>query len=416
MGAHRRAGAVVAGAAALTLVLAGCGDDSGGGEAAPTGGAGAGGTNIEVLIGSSGDAETQAVTQAAQAWADSTGNTVRVLPAQDLIQQLGQGFAGGNPPDAFYVPSDFAGGFYQQGSLVAYGDQIEDVEDFIPSLNESFTFDGELVCVPKDFSTLALIINTDAWEAAGLTDADVPTTWDELASVAETLTTDGQRGLVLGGEYARIGAFMEQAGGGVLNEDGTQAIADSPENLEALTFVKQMLQDGVAAFPGDVGAGWGGEAFGLGNAAMTIEGNWIKGALSNDYPDINYIVAELPEGPAGQGTLQFTTCWGVASQSDSQEEAIDLVNYLTQPEQQLAISESFGVMPSRQSALDTFTADNPDDAAFVAGAQYGQVPPNIPGIQEPMAEFNSSLSQLRTGDPAAILADLQRNIEAVLGG
>ncbi|HYO18845.1 MAG TPA: extracellular solute-binding protein, partial [Dermatophilaceae bacterium] len=383
--------------------------------AGSTGDAG-GGTNLEVLIGSSGDAETRAVTRAAQDWASETGNTVRVLPAQDLVQQLGQGFAGGAPPDLFYVDSEFVGGFFQQGSLLAYGDQIDDVEDFIPSLNASFTFDDELVCVPKDFSTLALVINTDAWEAAGLTDADVPTTWDELASVAGTLTTGNQTGLVLGGEYARIGAFMEQAGGGVLSDDGTQAIADSPENLEALTFVKQMLEDGVAGFPGDVGAGWGGEAFGLGEAAMTIEGNWIKGALSADYPDINYIVAELPEGPAGRGTMQFTVCWGIASQSTNQEVAIDLVNYLTLPEQQLAISKSFGVMPSRASALKTFTADNPDDAAFVAGADYGQVPPNIPGIQEAIAEFNSQLSQLRTTDPATILADLQRNSEAALGG
>jgi multiple sugar transport system substrate-binding protein len=73
-------------------------------------------------------------------------------------------------------------------------------------------------------------------------------------------------------------------------------------------------------------------------------------------------------------------------------------------------------MPSRASALQTFTADNPDDAAFVAGAEYGQVPPNVPGIQEAMAEFNSQLSQLRTTDPATILADLQRNAEAALGG
>ena len=27
----------------------------------------------------------------------------------------------------------------------------------------------------------------------------------------------------------------------------------------------------------DLDAGWGGEAFGTGKAAMTIEGNWING-------------------------------------------------------------------------------------------------------------------------------------------
>ena len=33
---------------------------------------------------------------------------------------------------------------------------------------------------PKDFSTLALVINNRLWKQAGLTEDDVPTTWDEL--------------------------------------------------------------------------------------------------------------------------------------------------------------------------------------------------------------------------------------------
>ncbi len=36
---------------------------------------------------------------------------------------------------------------------------------------------------------------------------------------------------------------------------------------------------------------------------MTIEGNWIKGAVKNDYPDLKYKTVELPAGPKGKGTL-----------------------------------------------------------------------------------------------------------------
>ena len=34
---------------------------------------------------------------------------------------------------------------------------------------------------------------------------------------------------------------------------------------------------------------------------MTIEGNWIKGAVKNDFPDLKWKAFELPEGPQGQG-------------------------------------------------------------------------------------------------------------------
>ena len=78
-----------------------------------------------------------------------------------------------------------------------------------------------------------------------------------------------------------------------------------------------------------VDAGWGGEALGKGKAAMTIEGNWIRGALKNDFPNIKTKVVELPAGPAGKGTLLFSNCWGIAAKTKNQAAAVDLVKSLT---------------------------------------------------------------------------------------
>lgn len=417
----RQRWALIAAATATSLVLAACGGGDGDGEASETdaadGGSSSGGVELEVLIASSGDAETTAVTTLAQEWAEASGNTVNVLPAQDLVQQMGQGFAGGNPADAFYVGSDFFRGWNEQGSLRAYGDQITDPDDLNDGLSEAFTADGTLVCAPKDTSTLALQINTDLWEAAGLTDADIPTDWNGLQAVAEQLTADGVTGLVMGNTFDRVGAFFLQAGGWVYNEDATEVTADSPENLEALTFIQDGLQAGWLAWPGDVDAGWGGEALGLQSAAMVIEGNWIRGAMSNDYPDVNYTTVELPAGPAGLGTMQFTVCWGVAAQSSEEEQAaaIDMIDYLLAADNQVTYAENFPVMPSRDSALATYAESTPDDAPFVAGTEYGVVPPNFVGWGEVRSEFDSQLIELKDGDPAAILADLQTNIEAAVG-
>jgi len=77
-------------------------------------------------------------------------------------------------------------------------------------------------------------------------------------------------GLAFGAEYQRIGTFMAQAGG-TLVEDG-KAVADSAANVEALDYVKTHLADGAFAYAATLGAGWGGEAFGKQLAAMTIEG------------------------------------------------------------------------------------------------------------------------------------------------
>ena len=82
----------------------------------------------------------------------------------------------------------------------------------------------------------------------------------------------------------------------------------------------------VAAYSSDVGAGWGGEAFGKELGAMTIEGNWITGAMQNDFPDVDYQVVALPAGTE-EATIQYTNCWGVAADSDNVDGAVSLVEH-----------------------------------------------------------------------------------------
>ena len=100
-------------------------------------------------------------------------------------------------------------------------------------------------------------------------------------------------GLAFSGEYARIGVFMKQAGGGLVSNDGSKAIANTDQSIKGLQEVQDLLKSGNVAYASDLGTGWGGEAFGTEKAAMTIEGNWITGSLSNDYPNVNYKVVEL---------------------------------------------------------------------------------------------------------------------------
>ncbi len=413
----RRRLAAVSALASVALLTAACGgggfDDSAA-TATGTPSTEQGPVALKMLIASSGDAETDAVKAATAAWAKQTGNTVDVSVAQDMQQQLGQAFAGGTPPDIFYTDAGRFPDYAKAGSLYAYGDQVKDPDDFYPALKSTFTYEDKFYCAPKDFSTIALQINSASWKAAGLTDADVPTTWDQLHAVAKKLTTGKQVGLAIGDTRDRIGAFMVQAGGGITNEDGSTVTATSPGNVEALTFVQSMLKDGSAKYPKQLDSGWAGEAFGTGKAAMTMEGNWIKGAMKNDYPTVAYQVAELPQGPKSKGTLLFTQCWGVAAKSTHKAAAVELVNALTTDDQQLAFADAFGVMPSRQSAKSAYETKYPEDKPFIAGGDYGRGPVNKPGFDSVLADFDTGLSGLGNAKPQTLLASLQKNAEAAL--
>jgi multiple sugar transport system substrate-binding protein len=370
-------------------------------------------TTLTALIGSSGPAETNAVNVATAAWSKKTGIKVNVIVASDLGQQLAQGFASGNPPDIFYLGNDQVATYAKAGNLAPL-DHLKNVKQFYPSLRAAYTFGGHLYAAPKDFSTLGLVVSTASWQKAGLKAKDYPKTWAQLASVAKKLTRSGQVGLCTNPEFHRLGVFMIQAGGWLVSKNGRTATLDSAGNLKAFNFVKSMLSAGSMKLTNQLGVGWGGEGFGKQDCAMTIEGNWIAGAMKADYPTVGYKVLQLPAGPAGKGTLQYDGGWGLAAASKNKPDATSLITFLTSAGVELGNAKAFGVMPSVRSARTKWLKLYPQWASFLAGADYSKSIPPVPDIATVLGDFNQQLQGLPTSNPKTILDRVQGELQAIL--
>jgi multiple sugar transport system substrate-binding protein len=365
-----------------------------GDTAAPAGG----GETVDLRLwgGSSGEAEDTALTELLAQYAVESGINVTFEPQPELDTSLQAALSAGDPPDIFYVDSLRLPDLAEAGDLAPIPEgAITEPDDIYPSLTEAFTYDGTWYCPPKDFSTLALVYNADMLEAAGV---EPPTNMEELAAAAEALTTDDVVGLSFGAELARVGTFLLANGGYIVNDDVTEMTLDSEENRAALQYLADLFASGYAAAPPDIEAGWGGEALGLGKAAMVIEGNWLVGALATQWPDINWGVVELPEGPAGRATYAFTVCYGVAAEAPNPDASWQVIDYLTGPEGAAAWTEAFNVMPARASLRDGWLANHPDLEPFVNGAEYAKGWQFRPGFTDVITEFNSQFEQLIAGD------------------
>lgn len=371
------------------------------------------GGSLQVLFGTSGAAETAALEAAAAAWSKESGIEVTVTPATDLSQELAQGFATGKPADIFYVSPDQITALVEADNLYPYADKLESADDFYPELREAYSNDGVFYAAPKDVGALALAINLDLWEAAGLTETDIPTTWDELSAVSARLSATGVSGLTVAPEFARVGPFMLQAGGWLFNDDQTKATASSPENVEALEYVQGLLNDGSATMTTDLGVGWSGEAFGKQLSAMVIEGPWLEGAMKSDYPDVNYRVVELPAGPEGRASMFFTNAWGIAAESKNKDAAVEFVEFLTTPEQQMEFARAFGPIPARVSAAEAYRTEFPDTVAYLDGVTGSKTYPTIAGFSNVLGDMNAQLFELKTVDVSSLLASAQKNLEAL---
>jgi multiple sugar transport system substrate-binding protein len=404
---HTRALLAAAAVTGLLAFVAACGSS---GPATSSSAGQPSKTPLTLMFGSSGPAETKAVNAAAAAFTKQSGIKVKVIAASNLTQQLAQGFAAGHPPDVFYLDPGSFQNYAKDNALYPYAQNLPNANDFYPALRAAFTYKGKFICAPKDASTLALYINAADWKQAGLSSADIPTNWTQLAAVAKKLTTNGRVGLVLDQSHSELDEFLYQNGGTVIGPNG-QVDLDSTQNVAALSFVKTMLTDKTLKFPPALSSGWSGQAFGENKAAMDIVGNWMVGALQADYPGIKYQVATIPAGPSGTtATLSFTNCWGVARTSGNLAGAVDFVKFLTTSQQQMTFAKAFGVIPSLQTLQSQWQSTFPTLAVHTKELTYAHPDIALPNDAQALTAFDSALAQLASSNPATILKNAQTNL------
>lgn len=357
-----------------------------------------GAVQIQLMGWSSSEAENlrlQEVINAFNAANPDVRVTLNQVPDYDAALQAS--IAGGSPPEVFYVDSFRFPDLYKAQVLASGEGIIIDPDDFYPALRETFSVDGEFICPPKDFSTLALQVNLDMLAAAGI--ENPPTTWEELAAAAEATTTGDTVGLVVSNDLARWAAFLYAAGGSVTNDDFTAMTLNSPEGLAAMEFYTGLVADGFAATSADLDAGWPGEAFGQGKAAMITEGNWVISYLADNFPEINYTVVELPAGPGGQATMAFTVCYGVPEKIDDarKEAAWKLVNFLTGPDGMKQWTDLGLAMPTRASLREGWLEKFPHLEPFLNGAEYAHGWQFTSGFGDVLNTINDGLKEVFNG-------------------
>ena len=148
-------------------------------------GRGAGNDAVQLSLWANLPSEQAALFDAIAEFGRQTGITVRAQVITDKYMDVMRSrFAARKPPDVFYLDSHEAPAFIRAGVLEPWDGQLEQPEDFPPQFLDAFRgADGKLYGLPKDFSTLALYINTQMLEDAGFAPADVPFITREMPRV-----------------------------------------------------------------------------------------------------------------------------------------------------------------------------------------------------------------------------------------
>jgi trehalose/maltose transport system substrate-binding protein len=244
------------------------------------------------------------------------------------------------------------------------------VDDFVPAAIESQTVDGKLVALPMFLGAPALYYRSDLLEQYG---EPVPTTWAGLTETAARIMdaeraagNDDMYGFVFqGAAYEGLTCNAQEwvhsmGGGRIVEIDGSIAI-NNPKAAEALDmaagWVGTIAPEGVLNYKEEDARG----VFQSGNAVFMRNWNYAYALAAGDDSPVKgkFGVAILPAGPDGKSTATLGG-WhlGVSAYSENQAEAIELVRFLNNYDNQ----KERAIVTSRPPTLNAVYTD-PEVAA-----------------------------------------------------
>ena len=302
---------------------------------------------------------------------------------EDAIEkyiQLGQG----NRPELIQLPEYVVQSMAESDTFIPVEACIEasafDVSPFLPRSLVTYQFEGIQWAMPFNISDPVLYYNKNMFEAAGLDPENPPLTLEELRETAQTLVDSGAAGfgLVLDtGRDSGGGWYIEQWFGRLEepyadNGNGrlapaTEVLFDSQAGVDLMTFLQDMIDDGLAVNVGDNPGGQ--DAFlkmidQSAPGAMTIGSSAALGSVTvalgaglgeaMGLTDESIGVGYMP-GPSDEPSAQLggASLWIPADKGDAQAAAAwDFIRFLTTAESQSIWSSSTGYVPNREDAIE----------------------------------------------------------------
>jgi multiple sugar transport system substrate-binding protein len=348
------------------------------------------------------DAEYAEIQKLVAYYEDQNPNvTIELVRDNDssYYDKLTTQIAAGKGPDIVRLEPPKVAQYITNGWLAPLDDVITDANagDFFQNTLDAASIDGIPYAVPQDVSTLALFYRTDMLEAAGI--ETPPTTWDEFVADAEALTQGGNYGTGLWGGWGAYEFYpwLWQSGAEVLNEDGTEAVFNTPDAVSALQLWTDLqataMPAGMATATEDDVRG----AFVNGNLAMFTSGPYMTSILEEAGIGDVWAVAPLPEGKIAASVLGGMDL-AVLNNSKNQEAAKDFLIWLIQDDVQTTWATDLGFVPVKKSLYDAPEfADDPVIAAFGEIIAASKSRPTIPAAGDVDAALGEAVQAALSG-------------------
>lgn len=222
------------------------------------------------------------------------------------------------------------------GYMAPYDIPVEDMEaDFVGA--SGHVIDGKIYYTDYGLMTATVYYNTKMWETAGLTDSDIPKTWDEFREVAKKLTIRDKDGKLVQAGFSYNGGIQGDVLGMQYQYGQNLFTADNKVTLnnDAMKNVIQRLKD---MYTVDKVCDYNfgnnsGDNFGQGMVAMYLGWGFMTNVLAQNFPDTQFKCFEIPtpaaDVPYAYHRYNGESTFGVNKNAPADQQAVaqDIVRF-----------------------------------------------------------------------------------------
>jgi multiple sugar transport system substrate-binding protein len=342
------------------------------------------------------------VTKFQETHPDITVN-LQITTTDGLPQRVLTALQSGAAPDIIDVQHGWVNGYAENNLVIPLDDVLQDREDYVPAALDYVTKDGQLWGLPYRIESLAVIYNKGHFFEAGLDPENPPQTWDELVAAAQALSTDGRSGFAItgGGEVGntifRSLPFIWMNGGGIISEDGTEVLVNSPETVAAVEFYTNFYKNGQSPSSTLENDGTANRRLFIAETvSMYQAGQFDVNSIKTENPAIDIGVMVMPH-PEGQDTAAILGGWSFVVPADAKnpDEAKILLGFLSEGENQGFLTDTF---PARVSAMELPRFDDPILQVYKEMLPFGRPAPAHPNWVQISQAYFDGIQRILLGD------------------
>jgi sorbitol/mannitol transport system substrate-binding protein len=229
-----------------------------------------------------------------------------------------------------------------------------DVDDFIPSLRESLSYEGNMYSVPFYGESSFLMYRKDLFQEAGIKinqDPNYQPQWQEVAEWAKALKTDDRAGICLRGKpgWGEVLAPLDtviNTFGGRWFDDQWNAQLNSPEVSRAVNFYVDLIHDAGELGPSSAGFQECANLFGQGQTAMWYDATSAVSVLEDpeENPDLVGKIGYLPAPIAVKPNSGWLYTWslGIPKGAENPDGAWKFISWMTNKDYMKLVGEKLG--------------------------------------------------------------------------